>query len=83
VWQFSDKVEPCLLCCSYCVVAVLSIAIIPPGAKQVETKWHNNDTVIVTGAIQDKRLIVGSVFPCCAIQKYSGPHLDKDMAMWG
>jgi len=49
----------------------------------VDTNWPNYDTVIVTCEVQDKRLIVGSVFPCYAIQKYTDPHLDKDMSMCG
>ena len=36
----------------------------------MDTNWPNYDTVIVTCGVQDKRLIVGSVFPYCAIQKY-------------
>jgi len=49
----------------------------------VDTNWPNYDTVIVTCEVQDKRLIVGFVFPCCTIQKYTDPHLDKDMSMCG
>jgi len=49
----------------------------------VDTNWPNYDTVIVTCEVQDERLIVGSVFPFCAIQKYTDPHLDKDMPMCG